>query len=70
MIVGIVVESCLGITVRFEKVVIVVLDIAPKFIFSNDPVLEPQALLPRIEVHLADGDGVVIVCVEQFGQRR
>ena len=62
--VGLIVKSGLGVAVGFEKVIIVILNIAPKFVFSNNPALKAQTLLPRVKVHLADSDGVVVVRVK------
>ena len=52
MIVKFIEKRVLGVAVGFEKVVIVILNIAPKFIFGDNPTLRTQTLFPRLHKEL------------------
>ena len=42
-----------------QVVVVVVAHVGPELVLADDPVLEAVPGVPRVEVHLADGGGVV-----------
>ena len=57
----------LAVTVRGQKPEIVVFDQQPAFVLGDDAVGEAQTQIPGIEVHLADGSGVIAGSGQSFG---
>ena len=56
-----------AVAVGAEEVEVVVADVNPAFVLGNGSVLEAHPRVPWIEVHLADGGGVVALLVEHLG---
>ena len=69
MIAGVLVSVELSVATLLQEVVVVIANLQPPFVFGGDSVLKSQVNVPRIEVHLADGGGVIALLGKGLGPR-
>ena len=67
VIAGVFVSVEFSVAALLQKVIVIITDLQPPFVFGGNSVLKSQIDVPRIKVHLADRGGVIALLGQGLG---